>query len=86
MALKKTIVMPQGYEIKDAYHKIESLTIHPKDAVTFVMRGYENANADKPLFIEFMFSGPYDITGENPIKQAYEYVKTTAEFNGAKDC
>ena len=29
---------------------------------------------------------PYDLDGENPIKQAYEYIKTLPEFEGAEDC
>jgi hypothetical protein len=84
MALRKTIVMPQGYEVENAYHRIESLTVHPKDAMTFMLRGY--ADVTKPSFIEFVMTCEYSLDGDNPIKQAYEFLKTTSEFDGAEDC
>jgi len=28
----------------------------------------------------------YDLEGENPIKQAYQHLKTLPEFEGAEDC
>jgi hypothetical protein len=33
-----------------------------------------------------MHGCPYDIEGDNPIKQAYEHLKTLPEFEGAIDC
>jgi hypothetical protein len=35
---------------------------------------------ERPYFFQ------YDITGENPIKQAYLYLKTLPEFATATDC
>ena len=32
------------------------------------------------------YSCAYDINGENPIKQAYLYLKTLPEFASATDC
>jgi hypothetical protein len=53
-----------------------------------------NANAiinfttiDKLCVIEELsYQFAYDINGENPIKQAYEYLKTLPEFANATDC
>jgi hypothetical protein len=39
-----------------------------------------------PFFAEYLFDCPYDVSGENPLKQAYEYLKTQLEFAGATDC
>ena len=84
MALKKSIVMPQGYEVKDAYFRIENLSLHGKEAMTYNIRGY--ADTSKPSFIEFVHSCNYELNGKNPIEQAYENAKTTPDFEGCEDC
>lgn len=84
MALKKTVVMFDGKQIVDAYFRIDSLTVHPTEAMSFCIRGYENVS--KPSFIEFVMSCPYRLLGENPLVQAYNYAKTTPEFEGCEDC
>jgi hypothetical protein len=39
-----------------------------------------------PFFAEYLFDCAYDVSGENPLKQAYEYLKTQLEFSNAIDC
>lgn len=83
MALRKSVNMPQGFAVEDVYHRVESLTIQPKNEMSFVVRGY--ADVEKPSFYEIFLSCEYAIDEDNPIKQAYLYLKTLPEFEGAED-
>ena len=84
MALKKTISTASGLTAVDAIHRVEALTLIERDAMVFHVRSY--VASDKPFFLEKMLEAPYDIEGVNPIKQAYEHLKTLPEFEGAVDC
>jgi hypothetical protein len=84
MALSKTITTVHGFEAVDAYHRVEAVSLVGKDQISFHVRSY--AATDKPFFQEQTLITPYDLNGANPIKQAYEYVKTLEEFTDAKDC
>jgi hypothetical protein len=84
MALKKTVTTQHGFVATDAYHRVENVTVVNKDQINFHARSY--VSADKPFFDESVYSTVYDIAGENPIKQAYEHLKTLPEFAGATDC
>lgn len=84
MALKKTVNTPHGFEAVDAYHRVEVVALIDKTAMSFHVRSY--VAADKPFFAEEVLTAPYDIAGHNPIKQAYEHLKTLPEFEGAVDC
>jgi hypothetical protein len=84
MALKKTISTVYGFNVADAYHRIENVTLNGKDKLNFNVRIY--TVADKPFFAENVMSCDYDLNGANPIAQAYEYLKTLPEFAGAVDC
>lgn len=92
MALKKTVTTIHGFLATDAYHRIENLSISPNllvdfdsvRTITFVVRSYKTSDAI--CFFENSFGCEYNIDGENPIKQAYEYVKTLPEFADAQDC
>ena len=83
MALKLTTQTASGLTAIDAYHRVENLSLANKNHMTFALRSY--ASADHPSFAEAYFSCAYDIAGENPIKQAYEHLKTLPEFAGAAD-
>ncbi len=37
-------------------------------------------------FSNKQYYAPYDLTGENPIKQGYIYLKSLPEFSTAQDC
>lgn len=43
-------------------------------------------NANGGLLQEQRYVFPYDINGENPIKQAYLHLKTLPEFANSVDC
>lgn len=83
MALKHT-VMFKGIELKDAYLKIESFTGNTNSLqVTLHVKASATGEAIDGHLIQNV---PYDIDGENPIRQAYIHLKTLPQFSGAADC
>lgn len=84
MALAKTITSSFGFEAVNAYHRVEAVALEGKDKINFHVRSYKEVGM--PFFTEQVLSCAYDITGENPIKQAYGHLKTLPEFAGAVDC
>jgi hypothetical protein len=84
MALEKTVTTPHGFKAVDAYHRVEGTQVS-KDKMTFNVRSYKN-NSGLPHFDDASFNCAYNIASDNPIKQAYEHLKTLPEFNGAVDC
>ena len=85
MALQKTVTTPQGFTAPNAYHRIEAIRIAGKTAMQFNVYSHIDGQT-VPFFAEYLFDCPYTVSGENPIKQAYEYLKTQTEFTGATDC
>lgn len=83
MALQKTVTTAHGIEVINAYHRVENLYLLEKTRLTFVVRS--KVAPEKPAFSSKEFSCYYDIAGENPIKQAYEHLKTLSEFADATD-
>lgn len=84
MALKKTVVTPNGFEALDAYHRVEGVRITSKNTIAFQVR--VSKDGVLPHFSDQAFLCDYDINGANPIAQAYLYIKTLPEFFGASDC
>ena len=83
MALQKTTTNASGLTATDAYHRVENVALASKTEITFSVRSY--ASTDMPFFAEEFYSFSYDLTGANPIQQAYEHLKTLPEFSGATD-
>jgi hypothetical protein len=83
MALQKSINY-KGAQINGAYFKISNVKI---SKTTFVAEVFCFVNKDQPqpINVEF-YAGKYNLNGENPIKQAYEFLKTLPEFVNASDC
>jgi len=84
MAIKKTVTTVHGLVAPDAYHRVEGLRLEGKDEITFQVRSYTDPTG--PFFSEIAVSSPYDLEGENPIKQAYVHLKGLPEFAAAEDC
>jgi hypothetical protein len=84
MALSKTTTSPHGFEATSAYHRVEGVSLITNASMTFRVRAYKDASF--PAFADDGYSCAYDINGENPIKQAYLYLKTLPEFATATDC
>jgi len=83
MALKKTINTKHGIDVNDAYHRVESVQLREKTQLMFAVRSY--ADPSKQAIDEKIVSCAYNLNGDNPIKQAYEHLKTLPEFAGAAD-
>ena len=84
MALSKTIGTVQGFQALNAYHRVEAISLIGKEQISFHVRSY--TTKDKPFFVEQVMVAPYQLDGENPIKQAYANLKTLPEFSDAVDC
>lgn len=84
MALQKTLITPQGFTAVDAYITCENTRLLGKDLVEFHINYCKEKGAAS--FNNEYRTGAYDIEGANPIKQAYEYLKTLPEFADAVDC
>lgn len=83
MALQKTIQTTFGFEIKNAYVRVEGVRVS-KNSIQFQAR--TSVDNEKPHFLDLQYECAYSLDGENPIKQAYEHLKTLPEFTGAIDC
>lgn len=75
----------KGITIPGAYVKINSFSILNSLSRAEVYVHYM-ADSDSLAFHSKMMICPYDINGENPIKQGYEFLKTLEEFSGAEYC
>jgi len=84
MALNKTVTSSQGFEVINAYHRVQGLYLVTNQNITFQVCVYKDIKY--PPFAENNYSCAYDINGDNPIKQAYEYLKTLPKFANATDC
>jgi hypothetical protein len=84
MAIEKTVTTQHGIEVKNAYHRVEGLSVVRKDKIHFHVRS--SVDGVLPHFLDTDYQCAYTLDGENPIKQAYEHLKTLPEFSGATDC
>lgn len=85
MALKLTQTTNFGITVTDAYLRVENVIINSKIQIAFHLGSYVNPN-NLPSFTSRSFVCSYDIFGDNPIKQAYLYVKSLPEYADAVDC
>lgn len=84
MALAQTVTTPHGFTASNAYHRVEGTQVN-KDTMAFQVRSYKD-NSGFPHFADASFNCVYDMAGANPIRQAYEHLKTLPKFAGATDC
>lgn len=83
MALKKTVQLPVGVEVVDAYHRIECVMVS-KSTLDFRVRAY--SSPAHPACQDVGYVCEYDLHGANPLAQAYQHLKTLPEFADAVDC
>jgi hypothetical protein len=84
MALQKSTEI-MGLSTKNAYYQVVSVKELGKNGAIAVVHGFTNDSKEHSFYKnEFAFA--YDMSGENPIKQAYEYIKTLPEFADAVNC
>jgi hypothetical protein len=84
MAFKKTTQTGFGFEVVNAYYRVEGVRLIAKDKLQFQLRS--SVDGQTPHFSDSQHECSYDLNGVNPIKQAYEQLKTLPEFAGAIDC
>ena len=84
MALQKTMPTPQGFTATDAYHRVEGVSIKSKTEISFRVRSYKDA-VETVSFADHGYECSYDLSGANPIQQAYVYLKTLSEYSSATD-
>lgn len=87
MALQKTLSLKNNFQtdsvFSDAYVKIEFLTVTKNNIVANVsIKKSKESSILRVTKHEFAI----DLDLANPIKQAYNHLKTLPEFAGATDC
>lgn len=82
MALSMDVVF-SGLSIPKAYIKVARIEILSKTTMHAVFATQVDAASD-PLFYQG-YETAYDLQGADPMKQAYDYVKTLPAFAGAVD-
>lgn len=85
MALQTNITTDSGISVNNAYNRVEKLKLTSKESIAFDLVSYVNQNATT-AFDRTSHLAKYDLNGDNPIKQAYIYLKTLPEFSNATDC
>ncbi len=83
MALQKSTTTETGFSAPNAYYRVCRVSIEKKTTLSFSLSAH--TIPDLPAFELSNYVCAYDIAGENPIKQAYEHLKTLPEFAGAAD-
>lgn len=84
MALKKNTTTEHGINLEDAYCRVDNIVINNKTDMSFLVNVYADKTAKQ--IQTFTFKCSYVFSGNNPIAQAYEHLKTLKEFDGAVDC
>ena len=84
MAIRKTVTTPHGIEIRNAYHRVESLSLVGKDKIKFHFRA--SVDGTLPHFADTEYQCTYLLDGDNPIRQAYKYLKTFDQYIDCEDC
>lgn len=82
MALQKDVTTSSGIAVSQAYCRVGLVSL-TKDALNFSLMFY--ADKEKSPFDQRSFTCVYDLNGQNPIKQAYQYLKTLPAFSDARD-
>jgi hypothetical protein len=83
MALKKNEPTQFGFDVPNAYQRVENIKLR-KTCMDFQVSVYSDVT--KTAFNYKSYACAYDIDGANPIAQAYAHLKTLPEFAGAVDC
>jgi hypothetical protein len=87
MALKKTVSLTTNLgtiaTFADAYIRVDNVNV-TKNVCRFSVRTHKEK--DGQVLDQKSYMSSYEIDGVNPIKQAYEHLKTLPEFAGATDC
>lgn len=84
MALRKTVDF-KGIVVTNAYIRVTILTIHPgRGRMEF--SGELLADPESVPFDVLSEECAYVLEGGNPVRQAYDHLKTLEKYAGAEDC
>ncbi|MDR6581619.1 MULTISPECIES: hypothetical protein [Pseudomonas] len=84
MALALDLIY-KNVEVKGAYVTVAVVTLGTDKAeMNFSVQTCAEPNCEPLTYV--YHTTRYDMDGENPFKQAYEYLKSLPEFEGATDC
>lgn len=84
MALSMSIDTKFGIHVSNAYHRVEGLELLSKSSMAFSVRAYSDPGL--AAISDARHVAPYDIDGDNPIRQAYVHLKSIPGFETAVDC
>ena len=84
MALSHYYITPSGFSCDQSYVRVEHVAVS-KSGASAEVRWYTQASG-YPSFHTQTVTFDYELEGENPIKQAYNHLKTLPEFADAVDC
>jgi hypothetical protein len=72
-----------GLVVENLYARVGTIEVSNKDSLYYGVEYFKDS--DKEALMSSSYSCVYNIEGDNPIKQAYEYLKTLPEFADAVD-
>jgi len=77
-----------GFDVEEAYCRVDSLSMTRNRTCSFLINSYLNQEVSQSVspLSSSSFAYLYDLDGPNPIKQAYLHLKTLPEFADAIDC
>ena len=84
MAIQKDFETVFGINLTDAYCRVDNIVINEKTNMMFLLKTFADKTA-KEIHTQ-TFQCAYVVDGENPLAQAYNYLKTLPEFSGSVDC
>lgn len=74
----------RGLTVDQGLHRVNLPAISSDKNVVLWGKVFANGEEAEELYSE-QYECIYDISGENPFSQAYEYLKTLDKFSGATD-
>jgi hypothetical protein len=84
MALLCTSSNVWGFVEIQACVRVEAIASLSRDSMTAMVCWHADRNREP--YDRKMIAMPYDLSGDNPIRQAYLHLKSLPEFAGATDC
>lgn len=84
MAIQSTITTDSGISIEKAYSRVEKIKLTSKTSIAFELASYVSQESNL-AFNSKGYLAKYDLNGENPIRQAYIYLKSLPEFEQSQD-
>jgi hypothetical protein len=84
MALQSTITTDSGITVENAYSRVEKVKLTSKKSIAFELGSYVSQESTS-AFNSKGYLAKYDLSGDNPIRQAYLYLKTLPEYENADD-